>query len=211
MFISHCFFVSNCVGLRNHKFFYLFLLYGTIGAFYIAILNIIHLFYVFFLYEIKIFPLVFHENKILFFVCIGLILISIIYLSCGTQDFALLLGPFSVGYGIFIYLFYKSIPNGVVYPSYFNPYSMIALIGSFSLGCFVGANLGIQTNQIMAGYTTKQIASIRNEVYKRKKNSEEQIDDKFLQDNSKNEKIYNLINFVCQKQEPSLIIPERDL
>ena len=58
MFISHCFFISNCVGLRNHKFFYLFVLYGTIGAAYIAILNIIHVFYVFFFYEIKIFACV---------------------------------------------------------------------------------------------------------------------------------------------------------
>lgn len=211
MFISHCFFISNCVGLRNHKFFYLFVLYGTIGAAYIAILNIIHVFYVFFFYEIKIFSLVFQENKILLFVSISLILISITYLSCGTQDFALLLGPSSVGYGIFVYLFYNSIPNGAIYPSYFNPYSMIALAGSLSLGGFVGTNLVIQTNQIMAGYTTKQIASIKRAVYQRNKNSEERIDDKFFQDNSKREKLSNLIRFLCQKQEPSLIIPERDL
>ena len=78
-------------------------------------------------------------------------------------------------------------------------------------GGFVGTNLVIQTNQIMAGYTTKQIASIKREVYQRNKNSEERIDDKFFQDNSKREKLSNLIRFLCQKQEPSLIIPERDL
>lgn len=174
-------------------------------------MNFIHLIYVFFFSDINIISLVFKTNKILFFVAIILISISLIYISCGTQDFAIIMGPSGIGYGIFIYLFYKAIPDDVPYPGYFNPFSMISFVGSISLGIFVCVHLSIQTRQIMQGYTTKQIASIKNEFFERQKKMEEQIDDEYFREKTGKEKIMNLINFVCQKQAASLIDQNRDL
>lgn len=63
----------------------------------------------------------------------------------------------------------------------------------------------------MQGYTTKQIASIKNEFFERQKKMEEQIDDEYFREKTGKEKIANLIRFVCQKQAESLIDQNRDL
>jgi hypothetical protein len=46
-FDHHCFFVGNCIGERNEKNFYIFLLFGTLLGLFVFILSICHLGYTF--------------------------------------------------------------------------------------------------------------------------------------------------------------------
>ena len=137
--------------------------------------------------------------------------ISIVYLSCGVMDIGCLLTPFIIGYSLFIFLFYKYKPNDHEFPAYFNPFSIVSLIGSISLGIVACSNFVIQLNTVMSGYTTKQTHSINKEYLQRQEEHKEQIDDEYTRVKTLKEKCNNLIYFLKRVKPESLINPKRDL
>ena len=174
-------------------------------------LNIIHAIYVYIVYPEKIIKYMFMGNKILFIIAIVLMIITIIYSSCGVMDIGCLLTPCIIGYGIFVFLFYKYKPTDHEFPEYFNPFSIISLIGSISLGIFVCSTFVIQLNIVMSGYTTKQTYSINKEYLQRQEENKEQIDDEYIRAKTFKEKLNNLIYFLKRVKPESLINPKRDL
>ncbi len=130
----HNFFVSNCIGIRNNKDFFLFSFYGSINYLIIIIFDLIHIFYVFHFSKIEIWISMYNGNKYLLIICIVLILLGSLYASSGGLDFGFIGFTVGIGCAIFIYLFYKYSYISI-YPSYYNPFSLVILGGS--LGFFL--------------------------------------------------------------------------
>ena len=68
-------------------------------------------------------------NKYLLIISIILILLGSLYASSGGLDFGIISVSVGIVYGIFIYLFYKYSCLSI-YPSYYNPFSLVILGGS---------------------------------------------------------------------------------
>ena len=68
-------------------------------------------------------------NKYLLIISIILILLGSLYASSGGLDFGIISFTVGIGCAIFIYLFYKYSYISI-YPSYYNPFSLVILGGS---------------------------------------------------------------------------------
>ena len=211
-FDHHCYYISNCVGKRNHKFFYYFLFFGTISGIEESFFISITFFHVFIIKANETIFIMYKSDKFFFILSSILMSIALIYLYCGVRDILCLLIPALIGFILFVILWYKNIYILKNIPNYYNPYILIVFISSISFFLFVLSAFMSQTIHICSGYTIKQNKSIINEIIDLSyTDNNNKINKEYTRNKTFKEKINNLFKFLKTDIEKSLIIPERDL
>ena len=203
-FDHHCGFISNCVGKRNHKYFYLFIFFGVITSLYLTVCQIITIFKVFIVSPKGLYKTLWDKNKYLFLLSVIAFFVGICLLPC-IRQITFTLTVAIAGYILFIIIFYVYYDRDGK-PFYYNPF----LPGVFTaLAWYLIPLTGAccaQTANICKGYTVKQMHSIEETLRK-----EKNIDSKYRKDMTCGEYFNNYWQFLKNDIGKSLIIPERDL
>ena len=201
---SHCVFVSNCIGIRNHKSFYFFIVSSVLLTFNFTYTSIIHIILVLKdgLYDNLL------QDKVLILVFISLILLSLPLYNVLQSKFLALTPSFIGIIGIFI-LFNKNMETDL--PFYVNGISVLFIYLSIILFIVSLLFLLPQTYLISNGLTTKELHSIEifNKEVKEKSEDLEALEasksKQVIKILSFNEKINNLWKFLVLRIPNSLL------
>ena len=200
----HCFYISNCIGIRNRKYFVFFLFYGFLLSLLCIITNLYHFILIFFIKnEYK------HMNKLFFkkyyipisisfiIMLIGIFILFLKKESIKISSIAFI--PGNVLFVIFFYLNKKkffSLFNNLEY----NPFSLSLIYGILPMFMFVSKYLKRQIKLIGKDLTYKQYMSIKEERNNNKNNKEIfNYLDSILKRKVNLKKIFNFIFFQTKK------------
>ena len=213
-FDHHCIIGSNCIGERNHKYFFLFLFFGSIAGFLGSILNFIHFLYVFVFSKYFLIKLYLDNYPSLFIISLICISMSLCFIFSPSPNILLdILGlsiPSSFGFFILIVLFYQVVPKE--HPSYFNPFTLFSFSGAFAFFYFIFFGLLNQYKYLSKGITTKQQVCIEDEYFERLNRKEKfNVRYELLDKRKFKDGIKNILIFLKKPLKESLIDSFRDL
>ena len=187
----HCFYISNCVGARNRKYFILFLIYGFLISILSIFTSLYHLIFTFLIQQkykyltILLFKNYYIQISISFiFMIIGVIILLVkkesIKLSC------LIFIPGNILFDFYFYYNKKKneIGEKKSIDLKYHPFSICLIYAILPLFMFVSKYLRKQIKLIGKGLTTKQFVSIKEERNKNKKNKD----------------IYNYLDSILQRK-----------
>ena len=202
--ISHCYFVSNCIGQRNIKSFLIFLIFGTLTGLIITITSFIHLIYNLFFFEGKITIEIYDFYPVYTIIALILFLLSLILFWLQIFPPCYITPLLIISNGLIIILFYLTTEKiNKSFPDYYNPFSILILTGSIPLTTFVSIFNFKQLGLISKGLNTKQYESIIKESVNNKNVlAKEYIIKRNL---SLCSKIKNIAVFISKNQMDSLV------
>jgi len=203
----HCFYISNCIGIRNRKYFVFFLFYGFILSILCIITCLYHFILIFFIkndfrYINKTFLKSYYILIIISFI---IMLIGFLILIFKKESLKISSIIFIPGNILFDILFYINKKKYLTFfeKSEYHPFSLCLVYAIFPMFIFVGNYLRKQIKLIGKNLTYKQYMSIKEERNNNKNNKEIF----YYLDSILKRKVYfkNIFNFIISEKKKSLI------
>ena len=190
----HCFYISNCVGERNRKYFILFLIYGFFVSLFCIITSLYHVLFTFVIQKKYKYLtlLLFKKYYIQLIVSFIFMLSGVVVLFVKKDSIKLSCSIFIPGNILFDVYFYYNIKKNKtetkkLYDLFiieYHPFSISIIYAVLPLFLFVSKYLKKQIKLVGKDLTTKQFVSIKEE-----RNS-----------NKKNKAIYNYLDSILRRK-----------
>ena len=203
----HCFYISNCIGIRNRKYFVFFLFYGFILSILCIITCLYHFILIFFIKNDfrYINKTLLKSYYILIIISCIIMLIGFLILILKKESLKISSIIFIPGNILFDILFYINKKKYFTFfeKSEYHPFSLCLVYAIFPMFIFVGNYLRKQIKLIGKNLTYKQYMSIKEERNNNKNNKEIF----YYLDSILKRKVYfkNMFNFIISEKKKSLI------
>ena len=178
----HCFYISNCVGERNRKYFILFLIYGFFVSLFCIVTSLYHVLFTFVIQKKYKYLtlLLFKKYYIQLIISFLFMLSGVVILFIKKDSIKLSCIIFIPGNILFdVYFFYNIKKNKTeikklydLFDIEYHPFSICVIYAVLPLFLFVSKYLKKQIKLVGKDLTTKQFVSIKEERNSNKKNKE---------------------------------------